>query len=598
MTTRAIRALMACILLAAFLTATALAVPGLTEPAWAQETSTTATHPQPLAGAASYAANCAPCHGETGQGDGPSASGLSVPPATLGDVQLAASKSLAEWFDITKNGNMPRMMPPWKERLTDQEIWDTVAYAWTLHTSADEVELGRQVYEANCTSCHGPDGQGAASVAGVPDLTDFAVTSSVTQATWAQVVAAGKGEMPGFADQLSAEEQAAVLAHTRGLSFGGPLFRGPLAKGAGVITGTVTNETTGEPLPGLTVELGVFDTTAMLGQQTAVSDANGVYSFAELDTDPGLAYVVRTDYPAGVPYNTDFVSFGEGETSKELSLAVYETTTEAAGLRTDRVHYIVEFESGQALVAELLLFSLDGNRTYTGDGTAVLRVSLPAGAQSVEIDGDDGSGRFELTAEGFVDKLPLRPGANVRQLLFRYSLPYTGGQFDLTHTLAYPAANVNALISDVGQQVSSPQLASQGVRSTENGGYHNLLGQNLAAGQQILIRMTNLPTAGGVSAATTTGTSGLNPWLLAALIGLAAGGAVALILLPIVRGRAAGAGAAAITAAGATRADLVDALARLDIAYESGELNETAYRDQRLRLKAQLSDLLRREGST
>jgi len=490
---------------------------------------------------------------------------------------------------------MQRMMPPWRERLTDQEIWDTVAYAWTLHTSAGEVELGQQVYEANCASCHGPDGRGAASPPGVPDLTDFAATSSVSQVTWAQAVAAGKGEMPGFADKLSAEEQAAVLEYTRGLSFGGRLFRGPLAKGTGVITGTVTNETTGEPLPGLTVELGIFDTTALLGQQTAVSDANGVYSFTELDTDPGLAYVVRTDYPAGVPYNTDFVSFGEGETSKELSLAVFETTNEAASLRTNRVHYIVEFESGRALIAELLLFSLDGNRTYIGDGNAVLRVSLPAGAQNVEIDGDDGSGRFELTGEGFVDRLPLRPGTNVRQLLFRYSLPYTGGQFDLVHTLAYPAANVNALISDVGQQVSSPQLASQGVRATENGGYHNLLGQNLAAGQQVLIRMTNLPTAGGVAAAGTTGSGGVNPWLLAALIGLAAGGAVALILLPIVRGRSAGTGAA-VAAAGATQADLVDALARLDLAYEAGELNETAYRDQRLRLKAQLSDLLRREG--
>jgi hypothetical protein len=41
---------------------------------------------------------------------------------------------------------------------------------------------------------------------------------------------------------------------------------------------------------------------------------------------------------------------------------------------------------------------------------------------------------------------------------------------------------------------------------------------------------------------------------------------------------------------------LIDALARLDLAYEAGELAETAYHDQRLRLKAQLSDLLRREG--
>ncbi len=587
-TTRTLRIFLACTLLAALLT-----LPGLASPARAQEADTPAP-PQPLAGATSFVENCAPCHGPTGQGDGPSASGLGVSPARLGDAQFAAGRSLAEWFDIARNGNMQRMMPPWKDRLTDQEIWDTVAYAWTLHTSPDEIALGQRVYEAECASCHGPDGRGAASAGAVPDLADFAATSRVTQATWAQAVAAGKGEMPGFADKLSAQEQAAALEYTRGLSFGGPLFRGPLAKGTGVITGTVTNATTGEPLPNQGVELGIFDTTALLDRRSAVSDADGVYRFTELDTDPGLVYIVRTDYPAGVSYNTDFVSFAAGEMALELSLTVYDTTAEAQGLRTDRIHYIVEFENGQALVAELLLFSLDGDRTYIGDGGAVLRFSLPAGAQNVEIDGDDGSGRFEMTADGFIDKLPLRPGANTRQALFRYSLPYTAGRLDLVHTLAYPAANVNALISDVGQQVSSPQLADQGIRPTENGNYYNLLGQNLAAGQQVLIRLTNLPTAGGASAAGTAG--GLNPWLLAALVGLAAGGAVALILLPILRSRSLAAGAAPVAAA-ATREDLIDALARLDLAHEAGELDEAAYRDQRLRLKAQLSDLLHREGT-
>ena len=154
----------------------------------------------------------------------------------------------------------------------------------------------------------------------------------------------------------------------------------------GVITGTVTNETTGEPLPGLTVELGIFDTTALLGQQTAVSDANGVYSFTELDTDPGLAYVVRTDYPAGVPYNTDFVSFGEGETSKELSLAVFETTNEAASRRPGALHRRIQ-RAGPHCGATAVQPGRQPHvhrRRQRG-----VSVSLPAGAQNVEIDGDD-----------------------------------------------------------------------------------------------------------------------------------------------------------------------------------------------------------------
>jgi hypothetical protein len=53
----------------------------------------------------------------------------------------------------------------------------------------------------------------------------------------------------------------------------------------------------------------------------------------------------------------------------------------------------------------------------------------------------------------------------------------------------------------------------------------------------------------------------------------------------LLRQRTAGARAAA------TREDLVDALARLDMAHEAGEVSDVAYRDQRLRLKAQLRDL-------
>ena len=55
--------------------------------------------------------------------------------------------------------------------------------------------------------------------------------------------------------------------------------------------------------------------------------------------------------------------------------------------------------------------------------------------------------------------------------------------------------------------------------------------------------------------------------------------------LPILRRRGTPA-----AAGGATREELVDALARLDLAYEAGELSEAAYRDQRLLLKAQLRD--------
>jgi mono/diheme cytochrome c family protein len=583
--------------------------------ALAQTPATPVTPPVPLTGKDIYAQNCAACHGETGKGDGPSALGLGNAPTVFADPNVIAGKSLAEMFDITKNGNMQRMMPPWKNRLNDQQIWDAVAYVWTLHTAQPQVEIGKAVYEANCATCHGTEGKGASTV---PGLADFAATSQVSQTIWAESVANGKGNMPAFGGKLADAERAAALEYVRSLSFGGPMFRGPLPKGAGVITGTVTNGTTGALLPDATVELGIFDQTSVLEQRTAQTDATGAYRFTDLPTDSGLVFIARVEHPEGAPYSSDMLSFEQGKEALDLPITVYETTTDPSGVRADRVHYIMEFNSGQApsaalrqtqgtssgqapsagsgqaLVAELMVFSLDGNRAYVGDDSGVLHFTLPPNAQGLQINGSEQTGRFEITADGFVDKQPLAPGQGVRQVIYQYAIPYSGDTLDFVRTLPYPSAAVNALISDVGEQVTSQQLANQGVRQTQNGNYVNLVGENLGAGQQVTIRLSNLPSAAGEVTAAASGGGTTDRILLGVLIGLAAAGAILLITLPFWRKRAAASASAAASSAGSD--SLVDALARLDMAYEAGELSETAYRDQRLRLKAQLRDALQGEA--
>jgi NADPH:quinone reductase-like Zn-dependent oxidoreductase len=126
------------------------------------------------------------------------------------------------------------------------------------------------------------------------------------------------------------------------------------------------------------------------------------------------------------------------------------------------------------------------------------------------------------------------------------------------------------------------------VRETQQGNFYNLVGQNLAAGQPVTIQMTGLAAAmaaGTESTPTTGGGTATGRILLWVLIGLAAAGAVLLVALPLLRRRGAEAKGAA------TRDELVDALARLDMAHEAGELSDAAYRDERMRLKAQLRDL-------
>ncbi len=558
------------------------------------------TPPEPLSGQANWVQNCAPCHGTTGKGDGPSAAGLGRTPAALGDYKAIAAKSLQELFDVTKNGRMQQMMPPWKNQLSDQEIWNTVAYAWSLHTSREEVDQGKTVYEANCASCHGADGK--AGTGGAPNLADFAKTSQVSQAQWADAVAKGKGTMPGFAGKLSDADQQAALTYARQLSLGGPLFREALTKGTGVISGTVTNKTTDKPYADATVTLGIFDQASQLEQRTIKTDADGFYKFDQLPTDSTLAYGVRVEYPAGVPYTSEFVSLEPGKAEANLPVLVYDTTTDGAGIRAERVHYIVEFDAGRALIAELVVLSLDGDKAYVGDGNHVLRFPLPAGAQDLSVNEGQLGERFIQIDNGFVDRLALTPGQNSRQILYRYTLPYQGTSLDLVRSLPYPATAVNALVSDVGEKVTSPDMSDGGRRDTQNGAYFTFTQPDVAANQQVRLSMTGLPDAaaaasgaatGASTTATATGVGGLDRRILMGLIATVAAIAAFLVALPIALRRRQ---QASLVGEGLDRDELIDALARLDLAYEAGEIGESRYRDERMQLKAQLRDALRADS--
>ncbi|OQP60539.1 cytochrome c class I [Niastella vici] len=81
------------------------------------------------AGKALYTANCGPCHGDKGRGDGPAASGLNPRPAdhTSGTVQNETDGSL--FWKITE-GRTP--MPSYKKVFTDEQRWELVTYIRSL----------------------------------------------------------------------------------------------------------------------------------------------------------------------------------------------------------------------------------------------------------------------------------------------------------------------------------------------------------------------------------------------------------------------------------------------------------------------------------
>ena len=88
--------------------------------------------------------------------------------------------------------------------------------------------------------------------------------------------------------KLDAASQAAALEYVRSLSFKQE-FRGPLAAGSGVISGTVTNGTTNQPLADQTMTLHIFDGNTLLESRDAKTDAKGFTASARLPDDATLS---------------------------------------------------------------------------------------------------------------------------------------------------------------------------------------------------------------------------------------------------------------------------------------------------------------------
>ncbi len=82
------------------------------------------------AGSVVYQANCAGCHGRNGFGDGDNGRSLSPSPALLNFlVQMPGAVDEYLFWSVAEGGPpFGSEMPAFKDRLTDDQIWQVIAY--------------------------------------------------------------------------------------------------------------------------------------------------------------------------------------------------------------------------------------------------------------------------------------------------------------------------------------------------------------------------------------------------------------------------------------------------------------------------------------
>src|SRR5215216_4503280 len=157
-------------------------------------------------GKAIFAEKCAACHGTTGLGDGPQGIQLGVTVPAFGLFEIARPAVLADWFTTVTHGRMDRFMPPFTS-LTDQQRWDVVAYAMSLHTTEDQVAKGKQIFETNCADCS------------TDFFKDQKKMSALSEVDLARIVKQGSASVPAFGAKLSDDDLWAVTAYLRILAF-------------------------------------------------------------------------------------------------------------------------------------------------------------------------------------------------------------------------------------------------------------------------------------------------------------------------------------------------------------------------------------------
>ncbi len=574
--------------------------------AWAAPPDQSPTRkPSATGGEALWTENCAPCHGISGRGDGPTAQMPQMadnPPTDFSDRTAARQRTLVEMFAVTKEGRMDRLMPPWGDRLSDDQIWDVVAYAQTFATSPEDVAAGEAIYEANCTACHAADGTGA--VPDIPDLTDAAVMAAKSSQILFDIVSQGRGEMPAYAAErsapkvLSEEERWQVVDYLRTFSYE------PITA-EGVIAGQVQNATTGQPVGDVEVRLRRWQEDIELPPLSVQADPDGSFRFEGLDTLSHAFYRAEAIY-SDVSFPGEFVGFEPGVTQLSLPISVYETTTSDEAISVERFHFIAFGDQpGFFTVLELYQFSNGGERAYVGTVNETgrretVRMALPAGAQDLFLQTGTMGVDFLETDEGLVATSVIAPGVETFEAAFVYVVAYSGASLSLDRPLYYDTTSVNGLVLDVGAKLESEALVFGGERTAQGQTFLQYTGQNLKAGETLPVRLGDLDkiefastpdASGGSRVIPSTGLSQTS--LLWMMLGFGVLAVVFGLAYPWLRPRLRGEALASEGDLGRERQRLLFTLARLDQAYEAGQLNETVYRRARAQRKAELADVVR-----
>ncbi len=483
-------------------------------------------------GAAIYVEKCAPCHGHTGLGDGPDGKQLPVTVAAFALPETAKKASPAAWYTMVSQGNLDRFMPPFLS-LNDQDRWDVVAYALTLHTTTGQIETGKSLFEENCADC-------------AKAFKNQEMMSALSEDQIVKMIKEGAGDVPAFGSSFSDDEAYAVAAYIRTLTFAPPpapvvesatetpvpagtdsgtpsaeatpldgtaqaqvtpgATLTPVAVSAGKISGLVDNRS-GTNLPSdQKVTLRVFDhgSDPAAGPQEIYSldgtiNADGTYSFDDIEVVDSQIYLAEIEFD-GVSYQSDFV-IGPAN-ANELTLPdiiVYSTTSELTDLVMDNIIVHFDFTSADS-IGVFVVYSMrnTGDKNIKvaleNDGQSIPFIKAPANSSDLGFQITQDSAPLIGTADGA--GFFIQPSEQSYDLVAFTTLP-RDDKTEFSQELVLPVGTAQVFVPEgvtaKGDQLNSDGLIPMQGPDGQNTNFQTYSTGSIKAGETLTFTLTGKP---------------------------------------------------------------------------------------------------------
>jgi len=183
-----------------------------------------------------YAAECVACHGANGLGT------ILAPALNDPLVREQTPDEVTRTIGLGVSGTL---MAGWDGTLDDATVddlvtlisrWDTIpegaipAPQEPIPTTEESIALGESLYQANCATCHGVDGQGTGRI---PALNVESFLLDTPDAAIEQIVTLGVADtpMPAWGDRMTEAEIQAIVGYIRSWEPTAPTVATPTPRG-------------------------------------------------------------------------------------------------------------------------------------------------------------------------------------------------------------------------------------------------------------------------------------------------------------------------------------------------------------------------------